>query len=140
MNRAADSRVLRMQALLCAAVVLVVALWPSGGPTTLLQALACGLGSIAIIAPNLAFSWWSSRRLGSAAGRAVPAAELAQRSLAERRGQQILGLAGLRLVGIMTLMVIAFMLMPLQAQWVLLGIVSAALGQVMAALIAAASR
>lgn len=135
MNRGQDRRVLQTQAWVCAAVVVAVALWPPGPLPKLLQAAASGLGSLAVLVPSLAFSWWSSLQTEEAATQTPHGSEEAQ-----RRAQRVLGLAGLRLIGSMTLMVIAFTLMSAQALWVLIGVVAAAIGQVVAAATTATQR
>ncbi|MGI9324034.1 MAG: hypothetical protein ACR2PZ_02365 [Pseudomonadales bacterium] len=134
-NRGQDRRVLQIQALVCAAVVLGVALWPPGPLPKLLQAAASGLGSLAVIVPSMAFSWWSSLQTEAGAPQTTVESEEAQ-----RRAQRVLGLAGLRLIGSMTLMVIAFTLMSAQALWVLIGVVAAAIGQVVAVATTATQR
>lgn len=118
-----DGRVLGAQILICVAVAVLAAFWPlvEFTGTTLSQGLASGLGSIALILPSALFVVWSKRTVSAAES-------------AEAGAQRILGLAGLRIIGTMTLMVIAFALMRAQAQWVLIGVAAAAIGQVVASM------
>lgn len=98
------------------------------------QMIASGLGSIAIVGPSAVFAWWSRRLL--AAERVVDGVRTS--ASADAQGQQqtaqrVMGLAGLKLVATMILMVIAYVLAGPQAQWVLVGIAAAAVGAVVAA-------
>lgn len=99
-----------------AGVVAVFAgLWPVPGEgLSLARAAASLLGSASILVPSRLFGWLAAR--GTA--------------------QRVAGLAALKVVGTMTLMVIAFALFAGKAVWVLVGVITASIGQSIAIVMA----
>lgn len=137
-----EMRALGAQSLVCLMVALGVLVWSAmfQEEPGWWQMTASGLGSLAIIGPSAFFVWRSQRML--AADRVVDGVRTNASADAEqqqRAAQQVLGLAAVKLVATMILMVIAYVLAGPQAQWVLVGIAAAAVGAVLAAWIVSAS-
>ncbi|MFK7914642.1 MAG: hypothetical protein AB8B93_12075, partial [Pseudomonadales bacterium] len=131
-----EMRAIVAQSVICALAALAVLVWVAlvQGESGWWQMAASGLGSIAIVAPSALFAWRSRRLLSDV--RVVHGVRTSVSADAEgqqQRAQQMMGLAGLKLVATMILMVIAYVLAGPQAQWVLVGIAAAAIGAVIAA-------
>lgn len=131
-----EQRALWAQCGICALAALAVLGWVAlfQGEFGWWQMVASGLGSIAIVGPSALFAWRSRRLLGDAQiVHGVRTSANADAQGQQQRAQQMMGLAGLKLVATMILMVIAYVLAGAQAQWVLVGIAAAAIGAVLAA-------
>lgn len=131
-----EQRVIVTQCVICVLAALAVLGWVAlfQGESGWWQMAASGLGSIAIVGPSALFAWRSRRLLSDAhIVHGVRTSASADAQGQQQRAQQMMGLAGLKLVATMILMVIAYVLAGSQAQWVLVGIAAAAIGAVIAA-------
>ncbi len=112
---ALERRSLWLAAVMAGLAAVLAGLWPVPGEgPALVRSAAALLGSASILVPSGVFGWMAAR--GSA--------------------QQVTGLAALKVVGTLTLMVIAFALCADKALWVLVGVITAAIGQSIAIVMA----
>ena len=137
-----EIRALGAQLAVCLTVALGVLLWGMAfrdGPGWW-QMVASVLGSMAIIGPSALFVWRSRRLLvGERVVLGVRTNVSADAQGQQQAAQRVMGLAGVKLVATMILMVIAYVLAGPQAQWVLVGIAAAAIGAVLAAWLVSSS-